>query len=61
MRAARMGAVGLRTLGFPSEIEQATAIRMVCEGPRGSGHIGRGSGCRGDSKALWVITPGRRA
>ena len=29
-------AVGPRTVGFPSEIEQATAVRMVCVGPRGS-------------------------
>ena len=51
-------AVGVTTLGFPSEIEQATAVRMVYVVPRESGLLGRGSGCRGDSKAL---SPGRRA
>ena len=49
-------AVGVTTLGFPSEIEQATAVRMVYVAPRESGLLGRGSGCRGDSKAL---SPGR--
>ena len=29
-------AVGWRTVGFPSEVEHATAVRMVCVGPRGS-------------------------
>ena len=51
-------AVGVTTLGFPSEIEQATAVRMVYVAPRESGLLGRGSGCRGDSKAL---SPGRQA
>ena len=51
-------AVGVTTLGFPSEIEQATAVRMVYVAPRESGLLGRGSGCRGDSKAL---SPARRA
>ncbi len=51
-------AVGVTTLGFPWEVEQATAVRMVCVVPRESGLLGRGSGCRGDSKAL---SPGRRA
>ena len=51
-------AVAWRTLGFLSEIEQAAAVRMVYVVPRESGLLGRGSGCRGDSKAL---SPGRRA
>ena len=52
------GMVGVTTLGFPSEIEQAMAAHMVCVVPRESGLLGRGSGCGGDSKAL---SPGRRA
>ena len=35
-RTTRAAGAGARTVGFPSEMEQATAVRMVCVGPRGS-------------------------
>ena len=43
-------AVAPRTLGFLSEVEQATAVRMVPRGCACDQTVRRGSGCGGDSK-----------